>query len=229
MNAMPVVQLSGSAYDRGFTHGSTLKNQINKNIMEWNNYVYNRHQTDALEYRREILKRTQYLSSARLHCPELCEEIRGLADGSGNDFDTMFALQLIPEVWAEEPANMCTVVVIRYDNGTTVLSQNMDIDEFYDGTQVILHIKDDARGLEACIFTAAGLLGLCGTNSAKLSLCCNTVSQLQASESGVPAAFIARTILTCDSFLSAKKFFDNRSPFFWNGLHHRNLYFHVLF
>ena len=42
--------------------------------------------------------------------PDLLEEVRGIADGAGVDFDTMYAYQLVDEIWAMDrdsgPAQM---------------------------------------------------------------------------------------------------------------------------
>lgn len=77
------------------------------------------------------------------HCPELLQEVRGIADGCGLDFETMFAFQLLPEEWVfETKTNQtverdghCSVVGVQRES-TVVLAQNMDINRFYNGGQV---------------------------------------------------------------------------------------------
>lgn len=76
------------------------------------------------------------------YCPDLLEEVKGIAAGSGLDFDTIFAYQLLPEEWVFETtvnqpvvrAEHCSIVGVR--SNPPLLAQNMDINRFYDGGQV---------------------------------------------------------------------------------------------
>ena len=125
-----------------------------------------------------------------------------MAEGANLLFRDVFAYQLMDEEWLFRVAQMrsvqgahhCSVIGLAAEGETTILAQNMDLPKHYDGTQTLLHIEQE-DGLEALVFTAAGLIGTCGLNSAGVGLCVNTLSQLSHSTSGLPVAFVARGVL----------------------------------
>jgi hypothetical protein len=59
----------------------------------------------------------------------------------------------------------------------------------------LLHNIDPASPVEVLAFTVAGKISLCGMNSAGLGMCCNTLSQLDYSRSGLPEDFVVRGFL----------------------------------
>eukprot|EP01127_Copromyxa_protea_P011948 TRINITY_DN3064_c0_g1_i2.p1 TRINITY_DN3064_c0_g1~~TRINITY_DN3064_c0_g1_i2.p1 ORF type:complete len:223 (-),score=13.80 TRINITY_DN3064_c0_g1_i2:113-781(-) len=81
----------------------------------------------------------------------------------------------------------------------------MDINRFYDGGQAVLRIKE-ADGVEICALTIAGFLGLCGGNNYGVGQCCNTLSQICTSPTGLPATFLGRSILTHKTVADAISF-----------------------
>src|SRR5262249_19138816 len=94
------------------------------------------------------------------------------------------------------PQEYCSLVgVFGEGDGPAILGQNMDLPRYYDGTQTLLHVAPADGGPEALIFTAAGLIGTCGLNSAAVGLCVNTLSQLSHNRTGLPVAFIMRRLL----------------------------------
>jgi hypothetical protein len=82
----------------------------------------------------------------------------------------------------------------------------MDMPEYYDGYQVLLHIKHQESDLEELIFTGAGKIALAGLNNAPLGICCNTVMQLNHNRVGLPEDFVVRAILARASIEDALDF-----------------------
>jgi hypothetical protein len=81
----------------------------------------------------------------------------------------------------------------------------MDLPDYYDGSQTLLHVRQD-DGLEALIFTAAGLIAATGLNDRGVGICCNTLNQLAPSTRGLPMAFIMRQGLAQASAADAVRF-----------------------
>lgn len=50
------------------------------------------------------------------------------------------------------------------------------------------------------MFSHAGMVGLCGVNSAGVAISCNNLSQLNHKTSGLPVAFVVRGILQRSTF-----------------------------
>jgi len=208
--SLSLLVVEGDGYERGFKHGSTLKSLIVQNVENWKSYIESRHCIDASEFIDNMFTTTSYLSAVESHCPDLLQEVRGIADGSGYDFKTIFCFQLLPEEWTfdkkgvketAERGDHCSVVGVQTEE-STILSQNMDITKFYNGTQTLLHVK--TAGVEYFSFTMAGFLALCGLSNRGIAKCCNTLSQICTSVHGVPVTFIVRMALSCNSFAEAK-------------------------
>ncbi len=87
-----------------------------------------------------------------------------------------------------------------------LLAQNMDIEDMYDGTQTLLHVKHPQSTLESFVFTYAGYLALTGMNNRPLGICCNTLLQLDYATDGLPVTFIVRGVLEKSSLREAKEF-----------------------
>ena len=89
-----------------------------------------------------------------------------------------------------------------------ILAQNMDPPIFLHGFPTLLHIKDSITGIESYVYTFPGFIGLCGMN-ANIAITCNGISMLKSQKSGIPVAFVVRSILECkneeEAFLKIQK------------------------
>ena len=87
-----------------------------------------------------------------------------------------------------------------------IVAQTMDLESFRDGYQTVLRVAPEGDLPEQLVFSHAGMVGLCGVNSAGVAIACNNLSQLNHKTSGLPVAFVVRGILqrsTFDDALSA--------------------------
>lgn len=75
------------------------------------------------------------------------------------------------------------------------VSQNMDLDAWMDGYQIVLHIQRHGDTPEQYILSCAGLIALNGINENGIGVCVNTLMQLQADGKGLPVAFLVRGLL----------------------------------
>ena len=138
-------------------------------------------------------------------------EVRGIAEGAGIDFETMFAFQLVDEMWVLGGEIMrgdhCTTIGInRTEKGPATVSQTLDIPTFYHGFQTLLRISDEESDLETMLFTFPGFIAANGLNSASVAVVVNAVQQLEHSRDGLPVAFVIRGILQRKSFKEAVDF-----------------------
>ena len=208
-----VVVLEGSPYNRGLTHGRTLKGEINEVVGKWKTHLETDYKVKADAFIEKFFEKTDFLGAIRKWTPELPEEVRGVADGAGIDFDTMLLFQLLDEEWgnAEEvAADHCSGVgVNKQGNRPAMIAQNMDIGGFYNGYQTLLHIKYPNSDLETLVFTCAGLIALNGVNNRPVGVAVNTLPQLAHSRDGLPVAFVIRGLLEQKSQEEAVSFLHN--------------------
>jgi len=212
-----IVELAGTPYQMGVVHGRTLKTEIRDLVELWKKDLEKTYQVTAEVFIREFLKKTDFKPAMERWTPGLLDEVRGIADGAGLDFDTMYAYQLIDEVWAIGPdvkLSKCTTVAAGKRNGNPAfVSQTLDIPALYHGYQTVLRIRDERdEGLETLVFTIPGVVAANGLNSRSVGVCVNAVTQLAYSPKGLPVDFVIRGILRQRTYEQAVKFLEDMQP-----------------
>ncbi len=203
---IPELTLSGAPRDRGRQHGEELRALIAAAVGAWFEHLAPR--TDPHAFVTEISGGTGLRAAGQAHAPELMAEVAGIAEGAGQDFETMFAWQLIDECWwylddteawaagaAADGRERCSALAVNHQ-GRGIVAQTQDLDRHCDGTQVMLRYLDPS-GLEVLVPSLAGLLALNGVNRAGLAVGITTLSQLPHSTSGVASGLLVPLLLRC--------------------------------
>jgi isopenicillin-N N-acyltransferase like protein len=200
---LTILHLRGSDYQKGFAHGQFLKSEINEILERWKIEVEKSYNKDFNQTIDNFFQSVTYVDSIKKYCPELLEEIKGIAEGSGIEYKTILAFQMSEEIdvlSAELSGKHCTSIGIASTDSTpTYLSQNMDPPFFLHGSPVLLHITDTDSKTESYIYTFPGFIGLTGINSNSVAVTCMSMSMLNYSKSGLPVSFIVRCILSQES------------------------------
>ena len=191
--------LDGSPYNRGFVHGKTLKNEIREIVDRWNADIAKQSGMDSDTLIKKFITETNFIPAIEKWTPGLLEEVKGISDGSEIDFNTILTYNLPDEVWRYMDRNKsehCSGLGIsKRGNKPSYVAQNMDLEPFRNGFQVLLHIKYENSDLECFVFTSAGLISLIGINNKSIGVCNNEVGQLSSSPEGLPVGFVIRAIL----------------------------------
>ena len=218
---MSVIELSGTPRERGRLYGETAKDLIAKAVEAWKADLGNFNQGNASvktqnpdAYIEEFLSQTNYTKSIQKWAPALLEEVRGIAEGAGQDFQIMLGFQLIDEEWVyglrrglDKPINKCTAFGLpNQKNSISYAGQNMDVPSWVEGLQVLLRVMPKDNAPEALVFTKAGSIGLNGLNASSLGITCNTLAQLNYATDGLPVSFIVRSVLERSSIEEAEQF-----------------------
>ena len=225
-NDMPVIDLIGTPYERGYSYGKKLESKIKKTVEGWSDHLggFNpdgdiKASEDPSVYLSHFFKYTDYLTAIDRWTPHLLEEIRGIAKGSGQPFDVILGLQLMDEEWVfglrqgiEKPIDKCTAFGLRQAELNVVYAgQNLDIGSWSEGLQTLLRIgpssmSENSSAPQALLFSIAGNIGLNGLNAKGLGITCNTLAQLNPCMDGLPVAFIVRAVLEKNSIDEAEDF-----------------------
>lgn len=218
---MPVIDLRGAPRDRGRRYGETVRDGIADVLDRWRRalgstwpQIDDRAPINPESYLDTFLRGTNFLPAIERWAPNLLEEIEGIAEGSGQSQRAILALQLLDEEWEyglrrglTSPAMRCTSFAIAGTaNAPTLAGQNMDVPAWVDGCQVLLRIKGDAGEPDALVFSVAGYIGFNGMTTAPLGITCNSLSQLRSSSSGLPVAFLVRSVLARRTIDEAEMF-----------------------
>jgi isopenicillin-N N-acyltransferase-like protein len=194
------VELSGTGYERGLQHGRALKAEIAEAVRHWKDSLHEARQQDPDAVIAAFLRDTNFLPAIKAWTPDLLEEVKGIAEGSGQPFETMLAYQLVDEIWvyfdAPQEVHHCSGLgIARQLERPALVAQNMDVESFRDGSQTLLRILPAAGEPEQLVFTCAGLIAANGMNSGSVAVGCNTLMPLNASRDGLPVAFVVRGML----------------------------------
>src|SRR5690606_2266229 len=202
-----VIQLRGTGFERGQQHGEQLRQEIAEVMGRWRTELEQIFEQPAPDFIADFLKTTQYAEAIQAYTPDLWEEVRGIAEGSGQPFEDVLAFQLLDEYWiladslhfAAEKHHCSSLGVPARDGSPTHLAQNMDLNNWMDGFQVVMRIRQHDKVPGQLILTCAGLIGLTGMNHRGVGVCVNTLMPLRADTDGLPVAFMVRGLLACDS------------------------------
>lgn len=209
-----VLTLQGSPYNRGLVHGKTLRKEIHELINLWKAEIESQYKVNANKFIADFLQKTNFQPAIKKWTPELLDEVRGLADGSGIEFDTIFMYQLADEEWAQwediAGGQHCSSIgVNRIDASPSYVAQNMDIPTYYQGYQTLLRIRGEDGTLESLVLTVPGAIGVNGLNSNAIAITCNTLLKLAYSKDGLPVSFIVRGVLQQKTLKGAVDFLHN--------------------
>ena len=209
---LPILHLNGSPYENGFQHGKIMKTKIFELVGLWKKDIEEKFQISADKFIKTFLDSTDYISAIKKWTPDLLEEIKGISAGSGIDFNTIFAFQLIDEIWTNArliniPHHCTSLGINNYkkDGSSNYIAQNIDITPFYHGFEILLDIEDKDLNSRKLVTTFAGYMGANGLNR-HIGITENTLSDLRSSLNGLPVCCIARGVLEKTSFGEAVDF-----------------------
>lgn len=217
-NDMPLLVLSGTPRERGMHHGQQLAQQIAYTLRSWKadlgTYGLEGNGVDDLDnYLAMFFKNTDFVSAIEKWTPDLLEEIQGIADGSNQPFEHILGLQLMDEEWLfglenrrVRPTSKCTAFGIP--GQPTFSGQNMDINPWSEGKQIVLHTRNSGSFPDVLLFSIAGSIGLNGVNRAGLGVTCNTLASLKNGITGLPVLFVLRKLLQQTSIEEAVAFLE---------------------
>jgi hypothetical protein len=212
-----VLVLEGSPRERGRIHGETLRGKIREMIGLWKENIHADLGMDPDLFLEQLTAETNFLPAIKKWTPDLLEEVEGIAEGAGVDFNTIYARQLSDEEpwfrlekklgksWGH-PENCSAIGANAQGPLPALAAQNMDTPAYYNGFQILLHINYQDSPLEVFMFTIAGKINLAGMNNAPVGICCNTVLPLDYARDGLPEDFLVRGVLAQPSLEDALAF-----------------------
>jgi isopenicillin-N N-acyltransferase-like protein len=223
----PLIEVSGSARERGQQHGLKAKQRIERSIATYARlFAY-----CGIDWQGAQRLGAAYRDVIGGLDPALLAEIEGIAAGAGRNTDEILALnartEILPTSYPGEAhpdrvkiaaANAkagvpdwgeCTAVAVKpgqSTTGTTLLAQNWDWLGAQRSALVLLRVRD-AGGASCLTLTEAGMLAKIGLNSRGFGVCLNILrSTDDGSHPGVPVHVLLRALLARDSVADAIAF-----------------------
>ena len=193
------VTLSGTGYELGLQHGKLLKTEIGEVVGKMKKNTSDILGKEANQVLKDFFAYAHFTEDIKKYTPELYEEVRGISEGSGQTFNDIMVLNLLDEFWVyiDNLGNHhCSSMGVPSINGSTsYIAQNMDIESYTEGHQILIRLSRTNERPEQFILTHPGCIALNGMNETGVGACMNTLMQLKASTNGLPVAFIVRRIL----------------------------------
>lgn len=193
------VTLTGSGYELGLQHGKLLKKEIEEIVKKMKLNTADNLNKDADQVIRDFFSYAQFTDDIRKYTPELYDEVRGIAEGSGQPVNDIMILNLLDEFWVyinNIENHHCSGMGVPSVNGSTsYIAQNMDIEKYTEGYQILIRLSRTPTRPEQFILTHPGCIALNGMNETGIGACMNTLMQLKASVKGLPVAFMVRRII----------------------------------
>lgn len=191
-DSVPVLELAGDAYARGFAHGSALGERIGRMIEVYGGY-FARPQTAVFTVARHFRRVIAEFSR------EYAEEIEAVAAGAGVDPLWIFALNARSEFLSSMPVAECTAL---HFGGTPFLGQNWDWEKSLEDLIVLARVTRP-DGHRFLMMTEPGIIGKIGLNSAGIGVCFNFLPVAKPTN-GVPVHVLLRAVLDSASLAAAR-------------------------
>ncbi|WP_082233011.1 C45 family autoproteolytic acyltransferase/hydolase [Halobacillus massiliensis] len=198
------LNLQGSPREIGRRHGQEGKAEVLKSLETYEKLF---HGYKSLNWAQAKDIAIQHLSAIEQYDIELLEEMEGVAEGAGVEFEDILALNARSEialanykgaVFADGCTAMSVAPPITKD---TIIGQNWDWKSTQKDSLLLLDIKQDNKP-DITMVTEGGMIGKIGFNSEGLGLCFNAVLTDKKSDE-VPIHLGLRSVLNSSSLNEA--------------------------
>ncbi|MFN0055509.1 MAG: C45 family autoproteolytic acyltransferase/hydrolase [Planctomycetales bacterium] len=187
----PLYTASGSPRELGRQHGV----QAQPKILAFLDYL-----SESLTLTRSQLaaRAVRFESLFQQHCPQLLEEVAGLAEGAGIDYGEALAAQVRGEL-GQAGDGACTTFVIGprgTTEGTILIGQTSDTPAEIEEFAYVLRLAPEGKP-EILMWTFGGMLGYHGVNSAGVAHFANALGGGPAWKFALPHYPLKRMLLEC--------------------------------
>lgn len=197
VNQIKMVEITGKPYDRGQEYGVKVRDSIGRLIdMFFSIYT----ETYKLSKEQVLRRGSKYIPFIEDYSPEIAEEIKGIAEGSGRELQEVTMLVSYYEIYDRLAfGSACTSFAISGKataDGNTYMGQNWDDDLnwYWNGEMpFLLKVKRDS-GPNLLAYTYPGIPAGAGVNSEGIALCWNTM-HCEDHKLGVPTYVILTEVL----------------------------------
>lgn len=202
------IKVKGSAFERGTQIGELLKMQIETNLSSQKLFYQ-----DSPEIAAKWLDKAQiYLKYTEKFAPQVMEEMKGVAKGSGLDFQEILYLYTVYErsFFDDLISDKCTSFAAKGNatsDGSVICGQTNDerLDEYRSEVDCVVHHVDSKTDVETLIYSHPGIPAYMGMNNYGLAVMWTYIDNGQRQE-GLPTAGIIRELLNKKNIKEARDY-----------------------
>ena len=192
-----IIELKGSAYDRGLAHGTALAKEIRANLNLYFDMIKG---MSEIEPDQCMAHAANFIEVLKQDAPEILEEMQAIATGAEVALEDIVFLnartELISMGTHKGAAGECTAIGLdggRATDGRPIIAQNWDWHEDIFGTAAIFRLEP-AQGPRAVFLAEAGQVGKIGFNEYGTGVLLNLLV-FEKARYGLPVHVLLRMIL----------------------------------
>jgi isopenicillin-N N-acyltransferase-like protein len=192
---IPLINAKGTHHEIGCTIGREVGDKVARMVVNYKDLL---HQTPEIKltWERAIVQARKYLPFAIEYMPQYVEELRGIAEGSGVDFEDILVCNCLEELTSDMLFERCTALAFNNDltvDGHVYLGHNEDWMPNDRDLQYLVRAEPEGE-IPFLSLTYGGLLCNIGFNAAGIAQCINSVYPNDV-RLGIPRVFIGRAVL----------------------------------
>lgn len=205
----PHIKVSGTPYEIGRAYGEQLRQQIQSSIDCYRGMFLD---FSGISWETATRYAHTFIPTIEHFDPDIMEEIRGCADGSGFPLDEILALNVRSEIVMQgdlvQPVmdggcTSCSFTPYKTETGETWIGQNWDWKPITQDALVVLEIQQENKP-DIVMITEAGIVGKIGFNSAGIGVCLNALATDRRWEGEtVPLHIALRAVLNSTTLADA--------------------------
>jgi isopenicillin-N N-acyltransferase-like protein len=210
MSMFPIIDVSGSAFERGRIHGERARGRVESSLANYARLF----EFNGMPWPEALRRAIPFRGMIGSFNPSLLEEIEGIAQGAGRSAGEILALnartELLPaQVLSGADDGECTAIAVSpggSSTGGTLLAQNWDWVGSQRASMILLRVRE-GNGAGYLTLTEAGMLAKIGLNSRGFGVCLNILrSNFDGERPGLPVHVLLRALLERSSTRDAIAF-----------------------
>ncbi len=208
-----------NAFGRGYQHGAALKAELKEAINDFDKWIVEHSDyKNSTEFAKDFCSQTSYLQDLKRELPDLNEELKGMAYGSGIDMKVLFLYNSLDEYLAflmekggtaDQVAHCTTTGVFGRENLPNFVTHNNDLMTFFRDRVVVSKISFPDSDLVILQTSFVGTFAQNGVNNKGVAVGCNIIVDMERNASGIPVAFNNRKVLETTSLSEAENYLRN--------------------
>ncbi len=196
---IPLIELNGSHYQMGCQYGEACREQVKHSVQNARELLDDTAETLQLTWEGASIQARKYIPFAEERYPQYIDEMRGIAAGSGTDFDEIAVVNAMEAVTMDAlHLTKCTSIGVaqeRSANGHVLASHNEDWLPEDEADLAVVRARPDNHEPPFLAMTYGGLLPNIGFNAMGIAQCCDTVYPSD-SRIGTPRIIVSRAVLS---------------------------------
>ncbi len=193
---LKLVHIQGSHREMGRQIGEACVEEIGRMLAIYKASLAAAYDELLLTWDEAVLQGKKYYPYAQQYMPQYVEELAGMAEASGVDFDDLMVLNCIEGITSDALHLGCTSIAVSGEhtaNGHVLVGHNEDwLPEDEENAYLIHASPDDEPPFLA--ITYGGLLPNIGLNAFGIAQCCDSVYP-DDPRVGIPRVFVSRAVL----------------------------------